>query len=191
MIHTIVLAAGASTRMGGAGPKALLKLEDGRTFLAAIAQAAREAGSANVTAVVGPPHGDAIRRALPPGVGALVNPRPERGMLSSVQTALSSLPRGVTALLVWPVDMPLVKAETVRAILAAAPGKTVVPTHKDKGGHPVRIPQRRFSELSALAADATLKDLIDAAPADVVRLPVEDPGVLIDFDTPDDLKKKR
>jgi CTP:molybdopterin cytidylyltransferase MocA len=107
MIQAVVLAAGASTRMAAVGgPKALLRGPDGRTFVTRIVETARAAGVGGVMVVVGPPHGEAIKKALPVGAGAVTNPRPERGMLSSVQAAIQELPRTATAALIWPVDVP-------------------------------------------------------------------------------------
>ncbi len=186
MIYAVVLAAGASTRMAGAGPKALLRGPDGRTFVQRIVDGARAAGAGGVLVVVGPPHGDAIRRALPAGAGAVVNPRPERGMLSSVQAGVNALPRTTQSVLIWPVDVPYVADATLRAIAAAAPGKIVVPTVKGKGGHPIRIPRARFADVMALDLEAGLKALLDARPNDVERLAVTDKAVLVDIDTPED-----
>jgi CTP:molybdopterin cytidylyltransferase MocA len=193
VIWAVVLAAGASARMGEI--KALLPAGAGRTFVGAIAEAARAGGCGGVLVVVGPPHGDAIRRALPPGASAALNPRPERGMLSSVQAGLAALPATATAALVWPVDVPWVRAETVRQILAAAPGKIIVPTHnkagKARGGHPLRLPRAVFAQAAALDVDGGLKALLDARPELVERLPVADGYVLVDVDTPQDLAKLR
>jgi molybdenum cofactor cytidylyltransferase len=196
MIYAVVLAGGASTRMAAVGgPKALLRAADGRTFVARIAETARAAGAGGVVVVVGPPHGDAIKRALPPGAGAVVNPRPERGMLSSVQAAVRELPPATSAALVWPVDVPYVDAATVRAILAAAPGKLVIPQHgageKKRGGHPIRVPRARFAELLALEPELGLKALVDAKPSNVERLTVADAQILVDIDTPEDLARRR
>jgi len=185
MSHVLVLAAGAGSRLGEQ-PKALLTLPDGRTFLQKIVETARAAGATGVSVVVGPPHGDAIRKGLPAGAGAVVNPRPERGMLSSVQTGVQALPASVTSLLIWPVDTPLVAVATIRAIFSAAPGQLVVPTYKSKGGHPIRVPRSAFAALAALSGEATLKDLVDGSPR-VHRLAVDDEGVTRDVDTPADL----
>jgi CTP:molybdopterin cytidylyltransferase MocA len=184
MIWAVVLAAGASSRMGGE-PKALLRTRDGQNFLSAIGATARAAGCGGVMAVVGPPHGDAIRRALPAGMAVAVNPRPERGMLSSVQAGIAALPPAATAALVWPVDIPFVRAETVRRVLDATPGKIIVPVH-NKGGHPVRIARAFFAKLAALDVERGLRGLLQDEAAAVVRLPVDDPGVLVDVDTPAD-----
>jgi molybdenum cofactor cytidylyltransferase len=188
MIYAVVLAAGASTRMEGK-PKALLRDAAGVTYVGRIAIAAREGGAGGVMVVIGPPHGDAIKKALPPGAAPVLNPMPERGMLSSVQAAIQSLPAQCTGVLIWPVDVPFVKPQTVRAILDATPGRLVIPQHGGKGGHPIRVPRARFPELSALDPEAGLKALIEARPQQVERLDVDDPGVTVDIDTPADAAK--
>ena len=190
MIWAVVLAAGASSRMTAAlGPKALLHAPDGRTFLQRIADSARAGGAGGVVIVVGPPHADAIKRALPAGCASAYNPLPDRGMLSSVQAGVSTLPAACSAALVWPVDIPFVRPDTVRAILSAAPGKLVIPQHGKRGGHPIRIGRARFAELTTLDPTRGLKALVEAHPDRVQRLPTNDPGVLVDIDTPEDFAR--
>jgi CTP:molybdopterin cytidylyltransferase MocA len=183
VIYAVVLAAGASTRMGS--PKALLD-EGGQTFVQRIVETARQGGVVRVLVVIGPPHGEAIRSALPNGVGSAFNPRPERGMLSSVQAGIAALPPGAGAAVVWPVDIPYVLPSTVRAIVDAEPGRLVIPQRGPRGGHPIRIPSARFAELLAIDPERGLRALVDAQPDRVLRLPVDDPGVLVDVDTPAD-----
>jgi CTP:molybdopterin cytidylyltransferase MocA len=189
MIAAVVLAAGGSTRMGE--PKALLRRPDGRSYVAAIVDTAEAAGCGEVVVVVGPPHGDVIRAALLdiPHARLAVNPRPERGMLSSIQSGLGALTLGVEATLVWPVDIPFVGAATVRAI--AGGRGLVIPTHDGRGGHPVRIPRASFAEVLALDPARGLKALMEAHAADVTRLPVADRAVLVDVDTPEDYARTR
>ena len=189
MIAALVLAAGASTRMGE--PKALLRTADGRRFVDLIGDSARQGGCGGVLIVVAPPHGDSVRAALPAGVATAWNSQPERGMLSSVQAGLAALPRSVTAALVWPVDIPFVAAATVRAIVDAMPGRFVVPLFDGRGGHPLRIPCGYFEEVMALDPARGLKALLDAHRDQVERLPVEDRNVLVDVDTPDDYARTR
>ena len=188
MIYAVVLAAGSSTRMEGK-PKALLRDSRNQTYLQRVAATAREGGAGGVLVVVGPPHGDAIKKALPPGVAAFVNPRPERGMISSVQTGLNGVPFNCTGILVWPVDIPFVKATTVRALVNAPGGRIALPQHAGKGGHPLRIPRQYFGQVMALDGDGGLKALLDANKAQVTRLDVDDPAVTIDVDTPEDAAK--
>jgi molybdenum cofactor cytidylyltransferase len=186
MIGCVVLAAGASTRMGE--PKALLTRPDGRRFVDAVVDAARAGGAGLVTVVLGPPHAAMVEPLLPAGVRTAHNPQPERGMLSSVQAGVRALPP-VEAALVWPVDIPAVRVETVRAILQVAPSQIVIPVHEGRGGHPLRIPASRFGELLALDSVLGLRALVQADPAVVTRLSVDDPGVLVDVDERRDLDK--
>jgi molybdenum cofactor cytidylyltransferase len=181
MIAAVVLAAGASTRMGQ--PKALLQRRDGKRYADAIAATARAAGCEHVVVVVGPPHGDAIRAAI--GEATAWNPDPARGMLSSVQAGIAALPSRASAALIWPVDIPFVNAATVRELIAQR-GTIIVPVHNNRGGHPLFIVRAHFDEIAALDPARGLKALVDAHRDEVVRLPVEDAAVLVDVDTPDD-----
>ena len=182
MIAAVILAAGASSRMGAI--KALLAL-DGETLVARVVRLAREGGAEEVIAVLGPPHGERIAAALPAGLTVAWNSDPSRGMLSSVQAALPGLlglPRPATGALIWPVDVPLVAPLTVQRLLAAELTRLTAPCYQDRGGHPLWLPAALFAEVLALAPTASLRQLRQKHP--MVRLPVDDPGVLRDLDTP-------
>ncbi len=187
VIAAVVLAAGASTRMGE--PKALLRLPDGRRYVDAIGDTARAAGCGAVVVVLGPPHGDAIRAACP-GATVAWNAHPERGMLSSVQAGLAALAADVDAVLVWPVDIPFVDVGTVRT-LVMHDGTIVVPVHNGRGGHPLRVARGHFGEIMTLEPARGLKALQDAHADALTRLPVGDGAVLVDVDTPDDYARTR
>lgn len=187
MIAAVILAAGASSRMGAV--KALLPLA-GESLLARIIRLARAAGVARIVPVLGPPHGETIAAALPAGVRAVWNPDPDRGMLSSVQAALPGLfapdEDGRGALL-WPVDVPQVKLDSVQRLLAADLTQLTVPSCGERGGHPLWLPAALFPEVLALAATDSLRTLRQRHT--LVRVAVEDPGVLRDLDTPSDYSR--
>jgi molybdenum cofactor cytidylyltransferase len=186
VVGCVVLAAGASSRMGE--PKALVRAPDGRRFLDAIVETARAAGVGPLVVVLGPPHAALIEPSVPAGVLVAHNPRPERGMLSSVQAGVAALPR-VDATLMWPVDIPAVEVDTVRALLEGAPGSIVIPVHAGRGGHPLRIPSSRFAELQALDPSLGLRALMQSRPEAVLRREVDDSKVLVDVDTPEALSR--
>ena len=122
MIPGVVLAGGASSRMQGR-PKALLPAGPGpETFLERIVSTLRAGGVDDVVIVTGHHHDAVGGRAslLRPMVRVVRNPRPEQGQLSSLLAALGVVDHpGVRAMLVTLVDLPLVSAATVRAVLDA------------------------------------------------------------------------
>ena len=189
MLGAIVLAAGASTRMGF--PKALLQAPDGRTFVARIAATLREAGLDDVIVVTGDVHAQ-IERALKEveGVRLVRNPEPSRGQLSSLLTGLeAAVSPALDALLVTLVDVPLVRASTVRAVIDAwrtAGAPIVRPAVGDRHGHPVMFDRRVFDELRQAPPGAGAKVVVRAHAADVCDVQVDDEGCLRDVDTPAD-----
>ena len=185
MIAAVILAAGASSRMGAV--KALLLL-DGETLLERILRLARASGAQRLIATLGPPHGERLAAALPSGVEVAWNDDPSRGMLSSVQAALRILAEapGRGALL-WPVDVPLITVATVQRLLSGDLSRLTAPCYKGRGGHPLWLPAALYPEVLALPASASLRTLRESHP--LLRIPVEDPGVLRDLDTPSDFAR--
>lgn len=182
MIAAVILAAGASSRMGAV--KALLRM-DGETLLARILRLAGASGAERLVVALGPPHGEQLAATLPPGVEVAWNDDPSRGMLSSVQAALRRLAAAPgCGTLLWPVDVPLVAAATLQQLLAADLNQLVVPCHDGRGGHPLWLPAALYGEALALPATASLRTLRDRHPP--LRLAVQDPGILRDLDTPAD-----
>lgn len=176
----IVLAAGASSRMGV--PKALLR-RDGESALARLVRLARGAGC-EVVVVLGR-HADVVRPEAE-GARVVVNPRPEAGRTGSLQAGLAAA-AGAGAALVWPVDHPAVAEATVRALAAsAARDRIVIPRHAGRGGHPIVLGADVWPEVLALAPDAPLRNVVRRAAGRVVDVPVDDPGVLLNLDTPED-----
>src|SRR5262245_19805176 len=118
MIPAIVLAAGKSTRMGR--PKAALPLPGGDTFLSRIVRTFHAAGVDDVVVVLGH-EAAAIAEACaqePAQARYVVNPEYEQGQFSSLLKGLNAVDRpGVTGVLLTLVDVPLVTADTVRAVL--------------------------------------------------------------------------
>src|SRR5436305_11104523 len=99
MTPAIVLAAGASSRMGR--PKALLRAGD-RTFVRRILDSLREGGVPEAIVVVRPGQDEVIAEVEASGFGRTVtNPRADEGQLSSLIAGLDALDRpGVDAVLV-------------------------------------------------------------------------------------------
>jgi molybdenum cofactor cytidylyltransferase len=109
-------------------------------------------------------------------------------MLSSVQHGVAALPFRASGALIWPVDVPWVRAETVRALLDAPSAQIVIPTWQGRGGHPLRLPRALFGEVALLDPADGLRALLAARAPRVHRMEVPDPAVVRDVDTPEDLK---
>lgn len=187
-LGAVILAAGAGTRLGGVA-KALLRGPDGRTFLAAIVETAREVGLVEPLVVVGPPHGDAVT-VVAHGLGCRVvlNPAPERGMASSVALGFGSLSPKPRAAWLWPVDHPDVSPATLRILIAALGFHAAArPVYESRGGHPPLIARPLWSALAS-CADVEGGARTVLAGADVADVEVGDRGVVRDVDTPADLE---
>lgn len=187
MIAALILAAGASQRMGHA--KALLHV-GGASLLTRVVDTARAAGAEGIVAVIAPPHGDRIvaQHAALPVIWA-ENPTPERGMLSSVQAGLPHLPAAAVGALVWPVDIPFVDVQTVRTLLGGDLTQPAVLTCDGRGGHPLWLPRRLFDAALALSPEVGLRALRQEHPP--LRIAVDDAEILRDLDTAQDLAAAR
>lgn len=181
----VILAAGASSRMGR--PKPLLDF-DGETFLDRLIRLF--AGVCQpVIVVLG--YGAAKARAgttRAPDVEFVVNPAPERGMLSSLQCGLAQIPPYTGMVLFTPVDVPGISRTTIER-LAATETPVAIPTFGGRGGHPVAISRQTVAELLALPVSAKASDVIHRHRAHLVE--VDDPGILYDVDTPQDYESLR
>ena len=146
MITAIVLAAGKSSRMGE--PKALLNFR-GLTFLERIIQTIDNSSIDSTVVVVGHDREVIEKRVDLPIV--VYNPDYEMGMITSLQAGIRALPRSTIGVVVFLVDHPAVKQQTLeRMISQFDPSLIIIPVHNGKRGHPVVFPRSIFEELLAL-----------------------------------------
>jgi molybdenum cofactor cytidylyltransferase len=187
-IFAILLAAGESRRMGY--PKPLLKIGE-ETFIARTTALALTVAS-RVVIVLGA-HADRVRAAIAPDSRVLVaqNPNFKRGQLSSLKVGLATAAgEDADAVIVHLADHPLVSPFTFRA-LADGYGHPahpiVVVRHRGRRGHPVIFDRSVFAELMAAPEDQGARVVVNASPERVSYVNVDDPGVVLDLDTPADL----
>ena len=183
-VAAVVPAAGASRRMGR--PKLTLPWGDG-IVLDATLLALLSAGIEHVVLVASVPSPLAGWRP-PPGVTVTENPDSPAGMLSSVRAGLEALSGlSLRLLVVCPGDLPALRSETVRDLVAAQRrhGGIVVPSYQGRRGHPLLIPERWLPAIAALDDAVGLRHILRIAAGDVVQMPVDDPGTVLDVDTPE------
>ena len=185
----IVLAAGQSARMGQ--PKALLPCPPaGRTFVTQIIHVLREGGLPAI-AVVGRVNDHDLRREVgtaAPTVSYVENPSPELGQLSSLLAGIGFAEgQGAAGVLVLPVDMPLIRPDTISAALdafAAAEEPVLRATYRGRHGHPVIFGAEVFQALRNADPAMGARAVLHRDPSRVRNLEVDDPGVLRDIDWP-------
>jgi molybdenum cofactor cytidylyltransferase len=176
----VILAAGASTRMGH--PKALTRLGDET----ALERIVRAAVGMRIVVVLGEHH-DIIRRALPAlDVRWIRNPAPEMGRTGSLQRGLAATRSA--RVLVLPVDHPLVRPDTMQ-LLARRPEAWVLPTHGGRGGHPLKLGEMGVAAVMSAPPNTPLRDIPRMVGMEVTRVEVDDAGVLANLDTPQDVGK--
>ena len=177
MTAAVILAAGASTRLGQ--PKQLVILS-GETLLDRAARIAREAGCEPVVVVLGA-DAERIRTACQlGGAQVVVNDGWGEGMASSIRVGVEaiSLSDGVVLMTC---DQPAVTPEHLRVLMA--PGAATASAYADRRGVPAYFPAAFFPELLRLRGDHGARELLRNAPA------IDLPGGELDVDTAADLRR--
>lgn len=180
----IVPAAGSSRRMGA--PKGLLEL-DGETFAHRVVRALRAGGCAPVLFVARPDDEGAAEEARASGATVLENPDPGPGPITSLRLALAELDGAVTHVVWLPLDHPRVRPATVKTLIRAAHAHgahVTLPLHQGRRGHPAVFARALFPELLDPALEGGARTVVHRHLDGARLVEVEDPGVLIDVDTP-------
>jgi molybdenum cofactor cytidylyltransferase len=182
-VAAILLAAGKSRRMGRC--KQLLPLGD-TTVIGRCLDTLKCGGVNDIVVVVSPDASEVVRAAEQHAVMIAVNHEGNGDMASSIRCGREALAACYKGVLIALCDYPLVSPATVGLLAhmnTLFPDSIVTPLHSGRRGHPLLIAR---SILNELEPGFTLRDLLDREPARVYELPVDDPGVLLDMDTPDD-----
>jgi molybdenum cofactor cytidylyltransferase len=182
----LLLSAGESSRFGGL-PKALLSAGE-RSAVRRLAEVALSESLDPVVVVVGAHPGPIAHELRGLSVEIVQAEQWYEGRTASVQAGLMALPAD-RDILFWPVDHPFVAARTVEALTSLlerdALGVWFIPTYQGHGGHPVVWRSTVRRDVLELRADAPIRSLLPEFGPQVRRVPVDDPGVLANVDTPE------
>jgi len=184
-VAAAVLAAGFSTRMGVKKHSLAIGQE---TFLSRVCGLYDKLGIRMVLVVGDAGVGSELRNL---DLTRVVNPKPELGPLSSLVLALDQVADS-TGLLLHPVDHPLVTPDVVEALCSChsnCQNCILIPSFQGKKGHPVLFPSRFYSDLRQAPLDVGARAVVRANPASMMPIPVSDPGILANLNTPADLKR--
>jgi len=186
IVDAIVLGAGRGQRIGG--PKALLEI-DGLTLAERHVQRALLIGCRRVVLVVRPEVADVLDASACPALTIAVSEAPDPA--GSLAVGLRARGEGDCALLITPVDAFPTSQETFTALVAALEAGALAATpllnRSGRGGHPV-LCRREVLTPYRTASPPPLRDVLHALGTARVRVPVDDPAIAVDLDTPEDFR---
>jgi molybdenum cofactor cytidylyltransferase len=194
-LATVILAAGASTRMGR--PKLLLPWNQ-TTVLGHLVEVWSQLGTDQLVVVCAAGDVDIGReldRLDVPTNRRVMNPDPRRGMFSSIQCA-ARWHGWMPALTHWAIvlgDQPHLQSSTLQTVIQAAAmrlDRIVQPSRLGCARHPVVIPETSFRELAAAPVD-TLRQFLQSRAAQVELVELDDAGLNLDIDEPRDYETAR
>ncbi|MBN2089591.1 nucleotidyltransferase family protein [candidate division KSB1 bacterium] len=186
-LAAVILAAGEGKRLQMLGPKAFLKLNNGKTFIENIYLNIFQANLKPIIIVANAQNYKQIVK-LNFEARILINHRPVDGMLSSIILAIQELENQCQGFLLHPVDFPLVRLETILELkieFNRQPNQIIQPVYSERNGHPVIFPAATFESLKKASQLAGARSVIHANPEIRRVISVDDPGVLLNINTPE------
>ncbi|MBT8146900.1 MAG: nucleotidyltransferase family protein [Gammaproteobacteria bacterium] len=185
-IGAVVLAAGFSNRFGSLKIRA--RLNNGQTVLQQT-MANIQQSIPNPLVVTRP---DIYPQIADDCLDVRVFDDAEKGMGATLAYAMGQILESNEwdGCLVCLADMPFIKPETYQKVRdALTPDNIVIPFFAGRAGNPAGFGAFFFPSLTSLTGDRGGRSVIQQNPDAVVKLEVEDPAVLQDIDTPDDLRR--
>jgi len=189
-VAAIVLAAGCATRMGS--QKVLLEVE-GRSMIRRVVDAAVGSRTARTIVVVGHEAGPVANDLAGRPVTVVVNPDYAAGMSTSLQAGVRAAGACDAALFLLG-DQPFVTARLIDRLIEtfAQTGKAVVrPLAGERPANPVLLSAALFAEVFAQSGDVGGREIVKRHPGQVCLVPLDDPTLVVDIDTPEDLQAAR
>ncbi len=184
-LHVVILAAGASTRLGQ--PKQAVKL-GGRPALHRVVAAATSLAGNAVTVVLGAHAAELTRLLAHSPASVIVNRHWEEGMASSIRHGMSAVPAAAEGVLILLGDQVAITADDLKRLAAAwkdQDGIIAAATYNGHVGVPAVFPRSLFSELHELRGDQGARRVIERNSFRLMRVPM--PNAAVDLDTPEDL----
>jgi molybdenum cofactor cytidylyltransferase len=193
MLAAVILSGGASRRMGS--PKALLPYQ-GRPFLEHLMEVTTHP-KVGVRRVVLGAHAEPIAAAVRLASDEVViNEDWEDGQLSSIHSAIRSLPAGSDGMILCLIDHPLISASLVNDLIerfysshAAAAVQIVLPVFRGQRGHPVIFSAALYEELLAAPLDKGARAVVWAHAGEVSEVPTTEQGCVLNLNDPETLAR--
>jgi molybdenum cofactor cytidylyltransferase len=190
LVSAILLAAGKSERMG---ENKLLLPFGGRTVIQRTLDSLLASRAGEVIVVLGNKAQEVNasignRRAL-----SVLNPNFAKGMSTSLVTGLGMVNQQARFIIVALGDQPLITTKVYNQLIETALNSDkgiILPVCKGERGNPIIISTKYRAELLAQTGDIGGRELLKAHPEDVVEVPVECEGVVININTKEEYEKR-
>ena len=185
-VVAILLAAGSATRFGS--DKLLHALPHDVPIAVQAARHLQAVFETRVLVVVRPEAKEISELFRKEGCEVVVCERAAEGMGASLACAVRAA-GDAGGYLVALADMPFIRSSSIAAVRDALAGgaQLAAPYFRGRRGHPVGISAKFRAELESLRGDEGAKKILSAGASILVKVPVGDPGVIRDIDTPGDL----
>lgn len=185
-VSAVVAAAGLSSRMREFKPLLCL---GGSTVIHNTICNLRAAGADSIIVVTGYQSVVLERHLKTEDVMFLKNERyAETDMLTSLKLGLKALPASTEQVFISPADVPLFSPNTLRLMLHTQ-GDVVCPTYHGRRGHPLLLRSAAVEQVLEWEGANGLRGLLNSGRLSITPVATEDPGILMDADTPQDYKE--
>jgi molybdenum cofactor cytidylyltransferase len=190
-IAAVILAGGRSSRMGVLKP--LLSL-GAKTVIETAINAFRKAEIDDIIVVLGHEAGKIIPLLENNEIRWVINDDYDRGMFSSVQVGVRSLAGDCRAFFLSPADVPLIRVDTLERLINAFQSEerdVYHPCYRQRRGHPPLIAATLIPSILAYKEAGGLRALLARYQETSLDVERDDPGILLDLDSPEDYKRAK
>ena len=188
-VSAVVLAAGMSKRMGSV--KQLLRLGE-KTLLETVLDNLRVSQVDEMVIVLGGSAQLIQQQIKLDDACVVINEEYQQGMGTSLRVGVSAVDPSSDAALIVLADQPFVRPGTIDQLIdcfRAQELPLVIPMYRGHRGNPVLLDRSLFPEVMTLSGDTGFRAILGRHTSQLLKVPVDDVGVLIDVDTEADLQR--
>lgn len=174
-------------------PKQLVPLGEG-TLLGCALQNLRTSSVYEIVIVLGHAADEIQRRVSLNDLKVIVNADYVEGMASSLRAGLAAVSKQTDAVLVVLADQPFIRPSTIDRIIdgyCRSKPQIAIPYFRGFRGNPVLLDRSVFAEVMNIKGDVGCRAIFGNHVEGILKVPVEDVGILQDADTSEDLERLR